>query len=401
MENSPTSSDSFLNNSTPAMTSFSSLAPVLSSLDRSCTGSHLEANVVDDSKCSQLVSDDLEADLYSPSIDSDSALATDNHSPLAIGNDTSPATDNDSPPVIDNESPPATDSESPPATNDDLPSITDNVSSSATDSDSPPAIDNVSVMSDINDDLLFADADKKLKRCCSIDVSPQQPSKKFCCRSKIKLQQDELNRTSVKQSFVNREPNGARVSYYSVSGESGESNDSITGELGLSRDIITCVLDVSNDSFTSMPSVCDDGMIGKPSKSTENNTDERNITCEQASSSSHACSHINDLPYSLLIEIFRNVSLSDRQRNLALVCRCWLQLTRDSDLWKYINMSNQRRLDDATLSHVLTYCNNIVSINISGCYAVTDVGFISLVKTCRSIQELTAERFFFFFIFYL
>jgi hypothetical protein len=100
--------------------------------------------------------------------------------------------------------------------------------------------------------------------------------------------------------------------------------------------------------------------------------------------------HINNLPYPILLRVFQNLTLYDRESRAALVCLYWLRLSRDPVLWNTLGVGGQRKITDEVLLRLARYSNNITVVDITDCRTVTDSGFISLLHNCfTSIKSLT------------
>lgn len=61
---------------------------------------------------------------------------------------------------------------------------------------------------------------------------------------------------------------------------------------------------------------------------------------------------INYLPSSILVHIFRNLSVHGLLQRASLVCKYWYNLCRDPDLWVNLSLVNQHRLKDSDFQKV-------------------------------------------------
>ncbi|XP_053557503.1 F-box/LRR-repeat protein 17 [Bombina bombina] len=102
--------------------------------------------------------------------------------------------------------------------------------------------------------------------------------------------------------------------------------------------------------------------------------------------------HINQLPPSLLLKIFSNLSLNERCLFASLVCKYWRDLCLDFQFWKQLDLSNRQQVKDGLLERIVCRNQNITEINISDCRNVTDTGVCMVALRCPGLLKYTAFR---------
>ncbi|CAM4556880.1 unnamed protein product [Lepidochelys olivacea] len=101
---------------------------------------------------------------------------------------------------------------------------------------------------------------------------------------------------------------------------------------------------------------------------------------------------INQLPPSILLKIFSNLSLNERCLSASLVCKYWRDLCLDFQFWKQLDLSNRQQVTDELLEKIASRSQNISEINISDCRNVSDTGVCVLAFKCPGLQRYTAYR---------
>ncbi|XP_025896761.1 F-box/LRR-repeat protein 17 [Nothoprocta perdicaria] len=101
---------------------------------------------------------------------------------------------------------------------------------------------------------------------------------------------------------------------------------------------------------------------------------------------------INQLPPSILLKIFSNLSLNERCLSASLVCKYWRDLCLDFQFWKQLDLSSRQQVTDELLEKIASRSQNITEINISDCRNVSDTGVCVLAFKCPGLLRYTAYR---------
>ncbi|XP_061873965.1 F-box/LRR-repeat protein 17 [Colius striatus] len=101
---------------------------------------------------------------------------------------------------------------------------------------------------------------------------------------------------------------------------------------------------------------------------------------------------INQLPPSILLKIFSNLSLNERCLSASLVCKYWRDLCLDFQFWKQLDLSSRQQVTDELLEKIASRSQNITEINISDCRNVSDTGVCILAIKCPGLLRYTAYR---------
>ncbi|XP_053330410.1 F-box/LRR-repeat protein 17 [Spea bombifrons] len=102
--------------------------------------------------------------------------------------------------------------------------------------------------------------------------------------------------------------------------------------------------------------------------------------------------HINQLPPSLLLKIFSNISLNERSLSVSLVCKYWRDLCLDFHFWKQLDLSSRQQVKDDILERITSRYPNLTEINISDCLNISDTGVCKLALKCQGLLKYTAYR---------
>ncbi|KAM9167394.1 F-box/LRR-repeat protein 17 [Mergus octosetaceus] len=105
-----------------------------------------------------------------------------------------------------------------------------------------------------------------------------------------------------------------------------------------------------------------------------------------------AAPDINQLPPSILLKIFSNLSLNERCLSASLVCKYWRDLCLDFQFWKQLDLSSRQQVTDELLEKIASRSQNITEINISDCRNVSDTGVCILACKCPGLLRYTAYR---------
>lgn len=101
---------------------------------------------------------------------------------------------------------------------------------------------------------------------------------------------------------------------------------------------------------------------------------------------------INQLPPSILLKIFSNLSLNERCLSASLVCKYWRDLCLDFQFWKQLDLSSRQQVTDELLEKIASRSQNIIEINISDCRSLSDSGVCVLAFKCPGLLRYTAYR---------
>ncbi|XP_008012286.1 F-box/LRR-repeat protein 17 [Chlorocebus sabaeus] len=101
---------------------------------------------------------------------------------------------------------------------------------------------------------------------------------------------------------------------------------------------------------------------------------------------------INQLPPSILLKIFSNLSLDERCLSASLVCKYWRDLCLDFQFWKQLDLSSRQQVTDELLEKIASRSQNIIEINISDCRSMSDTGVCVLAFKCPGLLRYTAYR---------
>ncbi|NXG52702.1 FXL17 protein, partial [Psilopogon haemacephalus] len=101
---------------------------------------------------------------------------------------------------------------------------------------------------------------------------------------------------------------------------------------------------------------------------------------------------INQLPPSILLKIFSNLSLNERCLAASLVCKYWRDLCLDFQFWKQLDLSSRQQVTDELLEKIASRSQNITEINISDCRNISDTGVCILAIKCPGLLRYTAYR---------
>lgn len=102
---------------------------------------------------------------------------------------------------------------------------------------------------------------------------------------------------------------------------------------------------------------------------------------------------INQLPPSILLKIFSNLSLDECCLSASLVCKYSRgDLCLDFQFWKQLDLSSCQQVTDELLEKIAPRSQNIIEISISDCRSMSDTGVCVLAFKCRGLHRYTAYR---------
>ncbi|KAM9253412.1 F-box/LRR-repeat protein 17 isoform 2-T2 [Dugong dugon] len=93
---------------------------------------------------------------------------------------------------------------------------------------------------------------------------------------------------------------------------------------------------------------------------------------------------INQLPPSILLKIFSNLSLDERCLSASLVCKYWRDLCLDFQFWKQLDLSSRQQLGSK--------CSELKDIHFGQCYKISDEGMIVIAKGCLKLQRIYMQE---------
>ena len=104
--------------------------------------------------------------------------------------------------------------------------------------------------------------------------------------------------------------------------------------------------------------------------------------------------HVESLPHSILLCIFKYLSLHDLLRVIALVSKRWRDMGRDPDLWRVINLEGQNKVTDEVINRLTGYSDNVRLVDVTDSRLVTNEGISLVAKRCTQLRVLKLIRYF-------
>jgi len=102
--------------------------------------------------------------------------------------------------------------------------------------------------------------------------------------------------------------------------------------------------------------------------------------------------HIDSLPHSILLHIFRCLSLHDLLRRVCLVSKHWRDMGRDPDLWRVVNLKGQNKVTDDVIRRLTSYSHNVLWVDVTDSRLVTNEGISLVAKQCSQLRVLKLIR---------
>ena len=103
--------------------------------------------------------------------------------------------------------------------------------------------------------------------------------------------------------------------------------------------------------------------------------------------------HIDSLPHSILLHIFRCLSLHDLLRRVCLVSKHWRDMGRDPDLWRVVNLKGQNKVTDDVVRRLTSYSHNVLWVDVTDSRLVTNEGISLVAKQCSQLRVLKLIRY--------
>lgn len=104
-----------------------------------------------------------------------------------------------------------------------------------------------------------------------------------------------------------------------------------------------------------------------------------------------AVNHINDLPPTILVYILRQLRMCDLLQRASLVCKLWHQLVYDPDLWRRIDLK-QQKITDTQFLKLTQISNRVTHIDISDTHNLTSEAVEHALKWCTHLRSLHLSR---------
>ena len=103
--------------------------------------------------------------------------------------------------------------------------------------------------------------------------------------------------------------------------------------------------------------------------------------------------HVDSLPHSILLSVFKYLSLYDLLRVIALVSKRWRDMGRDPDLWRTVNLRGQNKVTDDVINLLTSYSHNVRLVDVTDSRLVTNEGIYLVAKRCTQLRELKLIRY--------
>ncbi|KAK2147791.1 hypothetical protein LSH36_535g01016 [Paralvinella palmiformis] len=98
--------------------------------------------------------------------------------------------------------------------------------------------------------------------------------------------------------------------------------------------------------------------------------------------------HINELPNSVLVGIFRFLSSDELRFAVQLVCRYWRALSHDRTLWRHC-FSEQTLLNDGSFRSLLEKVGHCVEVlDLDNCFGLTEKSLSYVADLCTDLCEI-------------
>ena len=103
--------------------------------------------------------------------------------------------------------------------------------------------------------------------------------------------------------------------------------------------------------------------------------------------------HINQLPTSLILQIFKCLNVVDLCLSARPVCKLWAEIGQDSSLWHTINVNSCENLQDNHLDHVIEkYGMYLEKLEIYSCKSLTNITFEKIAQNCLKLRYLDVRN---------
>ena len=101
---------------------------------------------------------------------------------------------------------------------------------------------------------------------------------------------------------------------------------------------------------------------------------------------------LGDLPDTVLLKIFSNFSLPELC-HIALVCRHWLWIVYDSELWRYVDLSKYKQINEGHIVNLIQARLSplLKSLDLSN-REITPVIMNELSEHCHQLDTLVLQN---------
>ncbi len=115
------------------------------------------------------------------------------------------------------------------------------------------------------------------------------------------------------------------------------------------------------------------------------------LTAESLSSGSEESAGILDLPDTVVLKIFANLSHPELCK-IALVCRHWLWIVYDSELWKHLDLQKFHCIDEENIIDLIkTRLSPLLrTLNLGSC-RITPLLVNELTDNCKQLSTLSLQ----------
>lgn len=139
-------------------------------------------------------------------------------------------------------------------------------------------------------------------------------------------------------------------------------------------------------------SECSDSLNNSICKNINSPNTECNSSVESTPPST-SCKNILELPNSIVLNIFKYLTIPQRLCYVARVCTKWYELSKDHSLWHHICFQDLTHMwiTDEILDKVTSYSNHVVHLDLSNIMGFTLNGISALLKKCRHLVYLSLK----------
>ena len=102
--------------------------------------------------------------------------------------------------------------------------------------------------------------------------------------------------------------------------------------------------------------------------------------------------NINNMPASILLQVFNNLNLCDLLKRAALVCKRWNRLSVDADLWREINFNGLLKITDDVLLKYTNINSRLSFLDVTDLRLITNHAMETAVSHCVHLKTLTLVR---------
>ena len=103
--------------------------------------------------------------------------------------------------------------------------------------------------------------------------------------------------------------------------------------------------------------------------------------------------NINDLPYLILLKLFKYFPLKDRLKIISYVCRYWRDIMNSPSLWKSVVFKLGHKVNNEVLERLTSINPNISHVDLSDVKAITSEAYIRTICKCTQLRVLKTIRY--------